>query len=222
MKVESNMLQFCPIWAKGEMNTDLVIIFDFGGVLLDWNPRYLYRKLFDGDEMAMERFLSEVDFYSWNECQDGGRPFDEGLAVACAEHPNYCQLLHLYRERWSESIAGPIEGSLRILESCRTAGRRIVGLSNWSAETFPLMRDTYEFFKWFEFILLSGEVGVNKPEKRIFELLLERLGCPAAECVLIDDSSKNIAAARALNFKTIQFTSPEQLRKELMDIGVQL
>lgn len=202
------------------MSSEFAIIFDFGGVLLDWDPRYLYRKLFEGDEQAMERFLKEVDFYAWNARQDAGRPFGEGIAAGCAEHPQYCDLLRQYRERWVESISGTIDGTVQILNLLKMSGYRLVGLSNWSAETFPLMRERHEFIKWFEFILLSGEVGVNKPDRRIFESLLERLGIPASNCLLIDDSVKNIAAAQSLGFQTIHFSSPEQLSLELVEKGI--
>jgi 2-haloacid dehalogenase len=203
------------------MMPEPVIIFDFGGVLLEWDPRNLYRKLFDGDEQAMERFLTEVDFYAWNAKQDEGRPFVDGIAAACAEHPQYCELLRLYRERWAESISGPIEGTVRILHTLKKSGYRLVGLSNWSTETFPQMRGQYEFFNWLELILLSGEVGVNKPDPRIFEILMDRLGSPASSCLLIDDSVKNIVAAQRLGFQTIHFGSPEQLSLELAKKGIQ-
>jgi 2-haloacid dehalogenase len=202
------------------MHSDLTIIFDFGGVLLDWNPRYLYRKLFDGDEQAMERFLTEVDFYAWNAQQDAGRPFAEGIAIACTEHPQYSEQLRSYRERWAESISGTIDGTIQILRKLKNTGFRLAGLSNWSAETFPLMRDRYEFFSWLELILLSGEVGVNKPNARIFEIMLDRLGSPASNCLLVDDSMQNIAVAQSLGFQTIQFWSPEQLGLELVRMNI--
>lgn len=202
------------------MSSELAIIFDFGGVLLDWDPRYLYRKLFDGNEQEMERFIQEVNFYGWNAEQDAGRPFDEGIAIACAEYPDYCELLRLYRERWAESISGTIDGSLEILQKLKDSGFRLAGLSNWSAETFPQMRNRYEFFDWLEVILLSGEVGVSKPDARIFEIMLDRLGSPAGHCLLIDDSPANIAAAQRLGFQTILFCSPEQLGRELTRLNI--
>lgn len=202
------------------MPSELAIIFDFGGVLLDWDPRYLYRKIFNGNEQAMEEFLKEVDFFAWNAEQDAGRPFVDGIAAGCAAHPQHCDLLHLYRERWVESISGTIDGTVQILKMLQLAGCRLIGLSNWSAETFPSMRERHEFFQWFEFILLSGDVGVNKPDRRIFETLLDRLGTPASNCLLIDDSIKNIATAEVLGFQTIHFSSPEQLRLELIEKGI--
>jgi 2-haloacid dehalogenase len=199
-----------------------LIVFDFGGVLLNWDPRFLYRKVFDGDEAGMERFLKEVDFYTWNALQDAGRPFAEGVTAACTAHPEYCELIRMYHERWAESIGGSIEGTVEIARGLKQAGWRLAGLSNWSAETFPLMRDRYEFFNWLEFILLSGEVKVNKPERQIFEILLERAGCPAESCLLIDDSLKNIATAREVGLQTILFESPEQLAGALATMGISL
>jgi 2-haloacid dehalogenase len=196
------------------------IIFDFGGVLLNWDPRHLYRKYFNGDEQAMERFLSEVDFFSWNLHQDAGRPFSEGVAQGCAQHPDYCELLKIYDEHYPESIIGPISGSVEILKDLKQAGYSLFGLSNWSAEKFNLVRGQYEFLDWFEQILLSGEARLAKPDPRIFHLMLEKVGRPAAECLLIDDSPKNIETAQRLGFQTIHFQSPEQLCQALADKGI--
>jgi 2-haloacid dehalogenase len=196
------------------------IIFDFGGVLLHWDPRHLYRSYFNGNEQAMERFLSEVDFFNWNLYQDAGRPFAEGVAQGCAQHPEYCELLKIYDEHYVESIVGPILGSVEILTDLKQAGYSLFGLSNWSAEKFYLVRDRYEFLDLFEQILLSGEVCLVKPDPRIFHLLLERVGRPAAECLLIDDSLMNIEAAQRLGFQTIHFESPEQLCLKLAEKGI--
>jgi 2-haloacid dehalogenase len=196
------------------------IIFDFGGVLLDWDPRHLYRKYFNGDEQAMERFLSEVDFFNWNLLQDAGRPFADGVAQGCAQHPEYCELLKIYDEHYPESIVGQISGSVEILVHLKQAGYSLFGLSNWSAEKFHLVRDQYEFLDCFKQILLSGEVRLAKPDPRIFHLMLEKVGRPASECLLIDDSLKNIEAAQRLGFQTIHFQSPEQLCQELAKKGI--
>lgn len=191
------------------------IVFDFGGVLMDWNPRYLYRKLFPGDEAAMERFLAEVGFSEWNQLQDAGRPFSEAVAELCARHPQYCELIQAYDQRYPESLSGSIPESVDILRRLKAAGCPLYGLSNWPAEKFELVRPDYEFFGWFDSIVISGAVGVAKPDRRIFELLLAQIGRPASECLLIDDSAANIAAAQALGFQTIHFHSPTQLAEEL-------
>ena len=197
-----------------------VIIFDFGGVLLDWNPRHLYRKVFKGDEQAMERFLTEVDFYNWNIYQDQGRPFAEGIRIACDQHPQYCDLLQIYRDRWIETISGPIHGTVEILRELKQSGYRLFGLSNWSDETFYMTRDQFEFLDLFEQIIISGAVGLIKPDPAIFELLLEKVGSPAEQCLLIDDSPDNVASATRLGFQTVHFKSPAQLRQALVITGV--
>jgi len=196
------------------------IIFDMGGVLMDWNPRYLYRKLFDGDSHSMERFLTEIGFAEWNLQQDKGRPFAVAVAELCARFPAYADLIKAYDERWEESIAGPIQSTVDILHSLSHAGHRLYGLSNWSVEKFELVRGKYEFLSWFEMIMVSGEVGLVKPDPGIYVLLLERIRRTAEECLFIDDSVANIAAASQMGFKTIQYQSPEQLATELCSLGV--
>jgi 2-haloacid dehalogenase len=195
------------------------IVFDFGGVLVDWNPRYLYRKLF-ADEEAMERFFREIDFIAWNHEQDRGRPFAEGVALLSREFPHYAELIAAYRHRWEESISGPIWETVEILGELKRQGYPLYGLTNWSAETFPLVRDRYEFFGWFDAIVVSGEVRMCKPEPGIFEVLLERSGRAAGECLFIDDSPANVAASEQLGFQAIRFESPAQLRDELVRRGL--
>lgn len=199
---------------------DLALIFDFGNVLIGWDPRFLYRKLFHGDEAAMERFLEEVRFVEWNTRQDAGRPFKEAIEDVCAEFPQYCELIRAYDERWEESISGPIWPTIEIVGKLKELGYLMHGLSNWSVEKFELTRPKYEFFSWFETILVSGEIGINKPDPRIFEIMLERIGRQPTDCLLIDDSLPNIEAAYRLRFHTIHYRSPEQLRAELEERGI--
>lgn len=196
------------------------IVFDFGGVLIDWDPRYLYRKVFHHDEQAVERFLSEVGFFEWNRLQDAGRPFPEAIADLCARQPQYCDLIRLYDERYEESIGGPIPLSVEILGKLHVAGYHLFGLSNWPAEKFQVVRRKYDFFDWFDAILISGEVRLAKPDPRFFTLLLEQVARPAAECLLIDDSIENILSAQSLGFRTILFQSPEQLQEQLHLLGL--
>ncbi len=196
------------------------IIFDFGGVLLDWNPRYLYRKLFLNDEQGMERFLAEISFDEWNHLQDAGRPFSVAVAELCARHPQFCDLIQAYDERFPESIKGAIDGTVDILHHLWTQGFSLFGLSNWPAEKFYLVRPRYEFLSWFQGIVISGEVGTAKPDPHIFQVLLTQVGRPAEECLLIDDAPANIAAAQTLGFQTIQFHTPHQLAGELTRRGL--
>ena len=196
-----------------------VVVFDLGGVLIDWNPRHLYRQLFD-DEAAMERFLAEVCHTAWNEEQDRGRTFAEGIEEAAARHPEHRPLIEAYFARWGEMVAGEIDGAVAILAELKDAGHELHALTNWSVETFPIARERYAFLNWFGSILVSGEERLIKPDPRIFELLLERIGRTAEACVYIDDNPKNAAAAAALGFDAVHFRSPEQLRADLTRLGV--
>jgi 2-haloacid dehalogenase len=199
-------------------NTTLA--FDIGGVLLDWDPRYLYRKLFNGNPEAMERFLVEIDFFNWNLQQDAGRPFAAGVAELSQRFPHYAGLIQAYPERYEESLAGTIQGSVDLLHRLKQSGYRLYGLSNWSTETFQRVRNKYVFMSWFETILLSGEVKLLKPDPRIYVIFLERIGRSACECLFIDDSKANIAVADQLGFMTIFFESPGQLERELNRRGL--
>jgi 2-haloacid dehalogenase len=196
------------------------IVFDFGGVLMDWNPHYLYQKMPGYDRQAVERFLKEVDFFTWNLEHDRGRSFAEGTAELIARFPQYRDLIRAYDERYLDSLRGPVQPVVQILRALKDGGYALYGLSNWPAEKFALVRPMHPFFEVFDDIVISGEVGLVKPDKAIFELLLERIGRPAGECLLIDDHDRNILAARELGFQTIQFQSPQQLEAELRSRGI--
>ncbi len=196
------------------MASSPVIVFDLGGVLIDWNPRHLYRKLFD-DEAMMERFLADVCAPAWNAEQDRGRTWADAIAELSARYPDYRQLIEAYRLRWEEMLAGPIQGVVDILTRLKADGRELHALTNWSAETFPIARQRYEFLDCFETILVSGEEGLIKPDPAIFALLLARIDRPADACVFIDDSSKNVEAAAEMGFDAIRYLDPETLADEL-------
>ena len=195
------------------------VVFDLGGVLIDWDPRYLYRKLFD-DPDEMESFLAEVTTAEWNAHQDAGRSWTEAIELLAAEHPERRELIEAFHRRWPEMLAGEIRGTVDVLAELRTAGLRLVALSNWSAELFPVARERFDFLAWFEGILISGEVGVNKPDRQIFEHLVERFGIEPATALFIDDSSANVVTAAALGFRTIHFTDAVALRLELVRFGL--
>lgn len=196
------------------------VIFDLGGVLIDWNPRHLYRGLFEGDEAAMERFLAEVTTQAWNAEQDAGRSWQDAVDLLVAEHPDRRDLIVAYRERWTEMLAGPIAGTVEVLADLRRAGVRLAAVTNWSAETFPVARRRYPFLGWFETIVVSGEEGIVKPDPGIFRLVLERTGWRAGETVFVDDSPANVAAAAALGFEAVRFRDPGTLRAELEALGL--
>lgn len=191
-----------------------VIVYDLGGVLIDWNPRHLYRKLIE-DEAMMEWFLAEVCHSAWNEEQDRGRSFAAAIEEAAARHPEHRPLIAAYFERWDEMLAGEIDGAVAILEELRDAGHELHALTNWSAETFPFARERFAFLEWFESILVSADIGLVKPDPAIFQLLLERIGRTPAECIYIDDNPKNVTAAARLGFDAIAFHSAVQLRDAL-------
>ena len=196
------------------------VIFDLGGVLLDWNPRYLYRKMFD-DEAAMERFLAEVCTMDWHEANDRGVSFEVTCAQLAAEHPEHAEHIWAWGTRTEEMVGGPIEGTVEVLRELIAAGSvRVFALTNMEAHTYPLRRERYDFLGWFEGTVVSSTEGVIKPDPRIFEVLLERYGLEAGSTLMIDDSARNIAAARALGMPTVLFQSPEALRAELEEAGV--
>jgi len=197
-----------------------LIVFDFGGVLVDWNPYHLYLKLLGNDPQAVGRFLEEVDFPAWNLENDRGRPFSQGIAELVARFPHYANLVCAYDERFLESVSGPIQPVVEILYQLKDRGYPLYGLSNWPAEKFALMRSTMPFFECFDGMIISGEVGLVKPDPAIFQLLLARAGRSAADCVFIDDHHLNIAAASGLGFQTIHFQSPQQLVDELRRMGI--
>lgn len=199
--------------------TRRVVVFDLGGVLLDWNPRHLYRKLFD-DEASMEAFLADVCSPAWNERQDAGRPFAEAVAELAPRHPDKLHLIHAWRERFGEMIPGALPGTVDILRELVSREIPVYALSNWSAETFPSQKPRFSFLDWFHGIVLSGAEGCMKPDERIFRILLDRYGLTADETVFIDDNPNNARAASALRIHGIHFQSAGQLRRELAALGL--
>jgi 2-haloacid dehalogenase len=195
------------------------VVFDLGGVLIDWDPRYLYRKLFD-DPDEMESFLAEVATPEWNAHQDAARPWAEGIDLLVAEHPERREMIEAFHLRWSEMVSGEVPGTVGVLAELRSTEARLLALSNWSAETFPIARERFDFLGWFDGIVISGEVGVNKPERRIFDYLVEQFDIEPEATLFIDDSPTNIDAARALGFRVIQFTAAAALRVELVGLGL--
>jgi 2-haloacid dehalogenase len=196
------------------------VVFDLGGVLIDWNPRYLYRKLFEGDDAAMERFLAEVTTPEWNGRQDAGRTWADAVASLTREHPEHAELIAAYAERWPETLGDAIHPTVEILDDLRRTGVRLFALSNWSAETFPLARPRYPFLEWFEGIVISGEVQIAKPDARVYRHLLERYSLEAATTVFIDDSAANVDAAGALGMIAIRFEDAAALRRALAGLGL--
>jgi 2-haloacid dehalogenase len=197
-----------------------VAVFDLGGVLIDWNPRYLYRKLFRGDEDAMEYFLANVCTSNWNSQQDAGRSLTEACAVLTSKYPQHSKMIDAWRERYDEMLGGPIQGTVMLLAELRSAGVPIYALSNWSAETFPAAWKRFDFLRWFKGILLSGEVRLLKPDPRIYRHFCEAHAVDPAEAIYIDDLKPNVEGAVAVGMHGIHFTDPPALRRELTGIGL--
>jgi 2-haloacid dehalogenase len=197
-----------------------VVVFDLGGVLLEWNPRHLYRKLFPGDEAAMEAFLADVCTVEWNERQDAGRAFADAVAELMPRHADKRHLIEAFSHRFGEMIPGAIEGTVAIVGELKRRGTPLYALTNWSSETFPPQRVRFPVLELFDGIVVSGDEGVIKPDARIFRILLDRYAIAAEEAVFIDDNPRNAEAAAALGVHGIHFHSPEALRRELVLLGL--
>jgi 2-haloacid dehalogenase len=196
------------------------VVFDLGAVLIDWNPRHLYRRLFDGDEAAMERFLAEVCTPDWNAGLDAGGSWHDAVHALAEAHPDQRDLILAYDEQWPEMLGGPIEGTVAILDELRSTGLRLAVLSNWSAAKFPVARERYDFLGWFETLVISGEVGFSKPDPRIYRHLLERTGFDPAASLFVDDQPANIAVAETHGLQTHRFRDPATLRVDLEARGL--
>jgi 2-haloacid dehalogenase len=196
------------------------IIFDLGAVLVDWNQRYLYRKIFKTEE-EMEWFLANVCTSEWNEEQDAGRPFEEAVRIQSQLFPQFEKEIEAFWKRWPEMMAGQIEGTVKIFEQLKGSNRyKFYALTNWSAETFPIALERFEFFKWFDGLVVSGEEKTRKPFPEFYHRLLNRHQVNPAEALFIDDNIKNVEAAKALGINSIHFLSSDQLKAELEAINI--
>jgi len=203
------------------MHTQIdTLIFDLGKVLIEWEPRDLYRKIFD-TEKEMEYFLSEVCTMDWNELQDGGRPLEEAMNLLIPQFPQYEKEIRAYYGRWLEMLGGSIKGTEEILTRFYKEKKyKLYALTNWSAETFPHALARFHFLEYFKGILVSGAVKLKKPDPRIYQMILDRYNLTAQKCLFIDDSLRNIKAAQAMGIQTIHFISPEQLQMDLDKMGI--
>jgi 2-haloacid dehalogenase len=202
------------------MSNITAIIFDYGNVLIEWNPRYVYNRYFPDDPEGMERFFQEVDFMGWNAKQDKGRTFMEGVAELSAQFPHHSHLIQAYHDHWKDSIGAAYWETVEIMKQLKQKGYPLYGLSNWSAETFPYARSKYDFFELLDDMVISGAVGYVKPEPEIYHIMLEKIGRPAGECLFIDDSLSNINQAKTMGFVTIHFQSSEKLKTDLENMGI--
>ncbi|SDP72826.1 HAD family hydrolase [Desulforhopalus singaporensis] len=194
------------------------VIFDIGGVLLDWDPRHLYRKLFT-DEMEMETFLTDICSPQWNARLEAGLSAAQGVSELTTIYPDHAELITAWDQRSAEFIAGPIEQTVKLVEQLHRTGVELYALTNWSAENFDLVRKRFAFFNCFKTIVVSGEVGLLKPNPEIYQLLLERIDKKPQQCLFIDDNKANVEAADNLGFHTIHFTDALDLRQHLIRDG---
>jgi len=195
------------------------VIFDFGGVLVDWNPRYVYREMTD-DEEKIEWFLENICNAEWNILQDAGRSFAEGTAELVAKYPEWEEWIKAYYGCWPKPLRGAIEPCVKILERLKSAGYHVFGLTNWSAESFPYVRKVAPWLPLFEDIVVSGAEKCIKPEPEIYHILLDRNHLDPSECIFIDDNPANVDGGRAVGIDDIHFTTPENLIAELNAFGV--
>lgn len=197
------------------------IIFDLGGVLIDWNPRYVYRKMFK-TEHEMEWFLSNVTTQDWNENQDSGYPLHKATEELVAKHPEWEPEIRAYYGRWLEMLGEDISDTVKILQELKQSGRyKLYALTNWSAETFHHALARFEFFKLFDGVVVSGEEKMRKPSAEFYKIILDRYHIDPEKAVFIDDSLRNVQGAVAVGLTGIQFHNPKQLMEELGRLGVE-
>lgn len=195
------------------------VIFDLGGVLIDWNPRYLYRKLMNS-EAEIDYFLSNICTFAWNSQQDAGRSFHEATAALQAQHPEHAEMIAAYYGRWEEMLGGEIAESVEVFRQVKRTGLPVYALTNWSAESFIPTKKRFSFLHEFDGIVVSGEEKVAKPDARLFHILLERYKIDPRSAAYIDDSASNIVTAQSLGLHTVHFQSAEQMRRALQKAGV--
>ena len=195
------------------------VVFDFGGVLIDWNPRYLYRDIFE-DEQEMEWFLKNVCTPEWNTLQDEGLTFSEIIPPLEKQYPAYSDKIKIYQTRWPEMVRGEISESIKILREIQSNNFPVYGLTNWGAETFPIVFEQFEFLRRLDGIVVSGDEKLAKPDPRIFEILIKRFALKPESSIFIDDNIMNIQSAKEIGFETIHFVSPENLRNDLQLLNV--
>ena len=195
------------------------IVFDFGGVLVDWNPRYLFRDIFKDDE-KMEYFLGNICTDSWNVQQDAGRTLAEGTKLLQAEFPEHSAMIQQFYDGWKVMLKDEIPENSRLLSQFDREKFRLFGLTNWSGETFPIALERFPFFSEFEGIVVSGDEKMIKPNKEIYLLLLDRYDLKPEDSIFIDDNYNNIVAANKLGFHTIHYTEGVNLENRLLELGL--
>ncbi len=196
------------------------IIFDLGAVLIDWNPRYVYRHIFQ-TEAEIDAFFENICTGDWNENQDAGYPLQAATEERVALFPEWEPEIRAYYGRWEEMLGGALDDTVEIFRQLKNAGQhRIYALTNWSAETFPVALARFEFLHWFDGIVVSGEEKTRKPFPEFYQILFDRYGVAPERTVFIDDNLRNIKAGEALGLRGIHFRSAEELEEELRELGI--
>lgn len=193
------------------------IIFDFGGVLVDWNPHHLYDTYF-GDKDSADWFLSNICTMDWNMQMDAGKPFEQGVAEKIAQYPQWEKEIRLYWEHWIDMMGDTIPNMYDWILQLKQRGYAIYGLTNWSTETFIQVKDKYSIFQLMDGIVMSGEERVTKPDAKIYHILLNRYQLAPEECVFFDDNLNNVIAAQNIGIHAVQFQSTEQAKRELSKV----
>ena len=196
------------------------LVFDLGGVLVDWNPDYLYKNIIP-DEEERRWFLSTICTPDWNEEQDAGRSLRDGTELLVKKYPGHEASIRAFYDRWEEMLGGPIHATVEIFRELKEkTDLKLYALTNWSAETFPVALELYEFLHWFDGRLVSGEEKIRKPMPEIYRLLIRRFGIDPKRAIYVDDNLRNVVPAQEEGFQGIHFRSPEQFRAELKELGV--
>ncbi|ASU33435.1 HAD family hydrolase [Mucilaginibacter xinganensis] len=196
------------------------IIFDLGAVLIDWNPHYMYRTIFY-DEDEMKHFLSTVTTSDWNEEQDAGRSLAEGTEILVKQYPEHEENIRAFYSRWDEMLGDALHDTVEIFKKLKQSGKyKIYALTNWSAETFPVALERFEFLNWFDGIVVSGAEKMRKPEPAFYQILLDRHEVNTEEALFIDDNYRNVLAAEKMGITSIHFTSAPALKEKLFELNV--
>ncbi|MDU8886189.1 HAD family phosphatase [Yeosuana sp. MJ-SS3] len=199
------------------------IIFDLGGVLIDWNPEYVFLDVFKGNREEMNWFFDNICTHDWNENQDAGYPIEKATKERIAKFPEFEELIRMYYGRWVEMLGGPITETVDVLDKLiKSNDYKVVALTNWSHETFPIALERFEFLHWFEGIVVSGEEKTRKPFKKIYDITLDRFNIDAENSVFIDDNLRNIEAANQLGINGIQFKNAGKLIEQLKSYNINL
>ena len=202
------------------MKTIDTLIFDLGGVLIDWNPDHLYKKILP-EASDRARFYKDICTPDWNEEQDAGRPIAEATEALVGQFPEHEELIRAYYGRWEEMLNGPIQGTVDVMREVKNSGKyKLIALTNWSAETFPIALERYDFLQWFDGRVVSGEEKTRKPFPEIYQTLISRYAVLPHRAVYIDDNERNLKPAAELGMETIHFREPGQFRRDLNDLGI--